>query len=103
MRLAPAFAAASNFSLIINSASRRAPLPPRINFIILNPTTWFASIASIAKELNIRCPRNRRIANSTNNNPAQQTTCAAALRSGGTIRHQVAKPSADNMVTDFAL
>jgi len=61
MRLAPAFAAASIFSLIISSASRRAPLPPRINFIILNPTTWFAS--SIAKELNIRRARNRRIAN----------------------------------------
>jgi hypothetical protein len=64
MRLAPAFAAALIFSLIINSVSRRAPLPPRINLIILNPITLFASSASNAKELNIRRPRNCRIANS---------------------------------------
>jgi len=78
MRLAPAFAAASIFSLIISSASRRAPLPPRINFIILNPTTWFAS--SIAKELNIRRARNRRIAKVLGHAPCHADARQTAAR-----------------------
>jgi hypothetical protein len=54
IRLVVASRAASIFSRTIRSASDRAPLPPRINFIIRSPTTPFASAASIIKEVNIR-------------------------------------------------
>jgi hypothetical protein len=51
--LALALIAASIFSPIMSSASRRAVLPPSISFIILSPVTRFASTASIVRELNI--------------------------------------------------
>jgi len=50
--------AASTFSVTINLASRRALLPPRINFIILSWITRFASIPNIIHEWNIACPQN---------------------------------------------
>jgi hypothetical protein len=53
IRLAVASKAARIFSLTINSASRRALLPPRISFIIRSATTPFASTANIIKELTI--------------------------------------------------
>lgn len=56
IRLAVAWKAARIFSLTINSASRRALLPPRISFIIRNAMTPFASNASNIKELTIFCP-----------------------------------------------
>jgi hypothetical protein len=56
IRLAVAWKAARIFSLTINSASRRALLPPRISFIIRNAITPFASNASNIKELTIFCP-----------------------------------------------
>jgi hypothetical protein len=54
IRLAVASRPASIFSRTISSDSRRALLPPRINFIIRSATTPFASAASIIKEVNIR-------------------------------------------------
>jgi hypothetical protein len=45
-----------DLSLTINSASRRALLPPRISFIILSAITPFASNANNIKELIIYCP-----------------------------------------------
>jgi hypothetical protein len=58
-RLVVASRAASIFSRTIRSASDRAPLPPRISFIIRSATTLFASAASIIKELNIRASDRR--------------------------------------------
>jgi hypothetical protein len=54
IRLAVASRAASIFSRTISSASRRAPLPPRISFIIRSATTPFVSAASSIKDVNIR-------------------------------------------------
>ena len=54
-RLAVASKAAIIFSLTIKFASRRAPLPPRISFIIRSAITAFASAANNIKGLNIRC------------------------------------------------
>jgi hypothetical protein len=54
IRLAVASRAASIFSRTISSASRRAPLPPRISFIMRSATTPFASAASRNKDVNIR-------------------------------------------------
>lgn len=54
IRLVPALKASSIFSLTISRASRWAPLPPSISFIIRSPTTRFASIANIIKGWNIR-------------------------------------------------
>jgi hypothetical protein len=56
MRLAVVSKAASIFSLTINSASRRALLPPRISFIIRSAITPFASSANNINELTISCP-----------------------------------------------
>jgi hypothetical protein len=47
IRLVPAFAAASIFSLTMRWASRWAALPPRINFAIRNPITRLLSNPSI--------------------------------------------------------
>jgi hypothetical protein len=58
-RLVVASRAASIFSRTIRSASDRAPLPPRISFIIRSATTLFASAASIIKEVNIRASDRR--------------------------------------------
>jgi hypothetical protein len=54
-RFAVASKAAFIFSLTIRFASRRAPLPPRISFIIRSAITAFASAANNIKGLNIRC------------------------------------------------
>ncbi|HXE12786.1 MAG TPA: hypothetical protein VN633_11735 [Bryobacteraceae bacterium] len=56
MRLVVASQAAWIFSLTINSASRRALLPPRISFIIRSAITPFASNANNINELTISCP-----------------------------------------------
>jgi hypothetical protein len=58
-RLVVASRAASIFSRTIRSASDRAPLPPRISFIMRSATTPFASAASIIKEVNIRASDRR--------------------------------------------
>jgi len=58
-RLVVASREASIFSRTIRSASDRAPLPPRISFIIRSATTLFASAASIIKEVSIRASDRR--------------------------------------------
>ena len=52
-----ALSAASIFSVTINFASRRAVLPPSINFISLSPTTRFASTPNIIHDRNIDRPQ----------------------------------------------
>jgi hypothetical protein len=52
-----ALKAASIFSATINLASRRALLPPRVNFISRKAITWLASMLNIIHGWNIVLPR----------------------------------------------